>query len=165
MPISGKQHVLVVYYSYTGGTQTMAESMANTLGADLAEIHPIKPYPSFKPWVYIWGGMQAVYRLCVPIHPLELNPEAYRLVIVGTPVWGNNMAPPVRSWLALQRLQDKQIALFASSGGGDASRAFKEMKSMLAGNVFLKELTLSDADHNRMDAARLAREWANRLLM
>ena len=37
---------LVLYYSATGTTKAVAEKVAQQLGADMAEIHPITPYSS-----------------------------------------------------------------------------------------------------------------------
>lgn len=38
--------ILVVYYSATGSTKAVAETIANTAGADLFEITPVDPYTS-----------------------------------------------------------------------------------------------------------------------
>ncbi|MHB9033980.1 MAG: flavodoxin family protein [Anaerolineae bacterium] len=153
---------LIVYYTFTGGTRVMAEAAASVLGADLAEINLLKPLPSFLPWLYVWGGMQANLRRLVAIKPLEHNAEAYDIIFIGTPVWGRNMAPAVRSWLAQQRLQDKTIACFAS-GGVDPGQAFTDMRALLPGNKFQPDLIIQDAVHNKLEAARQVREWISSL--
>ena len=38
--------ILVVYYSATGSTKAVAETIADTSGADLFEITPVDPYTS-----------------------------------------------------------------------------------------------------------------------
>ena len=38
--------ILVVYYSATGSTKAVAETIADTTGADLFEITPVDPYTS-----------------------------------------------------------------------------------------------------------------------
>ena len=38
--------ILVVYYSATGSTKAVAETIADTAGADLFEITPVDPYTS-----------------------------------------------------------------------------------------------------------------------
>lgn len=43
---SSNSKVLVVYYSATGSTKAVAETIANTAGADLFEITPVDPYTS-----------------------------------------------------------------------------------------------------------------------
>ena len=44
--ISSNSKILVVYYSATGSTKSVAETIADTAGADLFEITPVDPYTS-----------------------------------------------------------------------------------------------------------------------
>lgn len=43
---SSNSKILVVYYSATGSTKAVAETIADTTGADLFEITPVDPYTS-----------------------------------------------------------------------------------------------------------------------
>ena len=43
---SSNNKILVVYYSATGSTKAVAETIADTVGADLFEITPVDPYTS-----------------------------------------------------------------------------------------------------------------------
>ncbi|MCE5260233.1 MAG: hypothetical protein LLG44_14420 [Chloroflexi bacterium] len=163
MPTNVAQRKLVVFFSYNGSTRVLAEAVALAVDADLTEILPAKPYSSFRPWVLFWGGFQAWSRRIIPLQPTERNPEAYAMLFIGTPIWAGNMAPPVRSWLAGQRLKGKRIACFASSGGGEAGRAFSEIRAALPDNTFMHDL-VSQAQHGDLAAARLARSWAQQVI-
>lgn len=154
------QRRLVIYYSYSGRTRILAEAIALAVDAELTEICPLKPYPAFKPWMYLVGGFQALTGRMVPLKPMERNPEAYDMLFIGTPVWAGNLAPPVRSWLALQHIRGKRIACFASSASGEAGHVFEEIRAALPDNSFLPDLVVREERQTNLTAARLARQWA-----
>ena len=61
---------------------------------------------------YLRSGMDAMKTSTKPLRPFETaRPlEAYKLVIVGTPVWAGRMASPVRSLLKRRGLELHRVA-------------------------------------------------------
>jgi len=117
MPVKKTLRKLVLFYSHTGGTRYIAQAIANAAGADLVEIKTLKPLSTFKPWLILSGGFQAVSGRKPKIQPLPKKPETYDLIFIGTPIWASRFAPALRTWLAEAGLKGKRLALFASSGG------------------------------------------------
>ena len=57
-----EQKVLVIYYSLTGNTKLIAETIQNAIGADVQEIKPIKDLDPESGTRFMWGGMQATMK-------------------------------------------------------------------------------------------------------
>jgi len=108
--------VLVAYYSLTGYTQTLAETVADalrggtagqeagTLGdaagheVTLREIVPVKPYSYFTAGVK--GVTQAMTGTLVDLETPAPPDDAFDALVILSPTWGWMSSPPVRSYVA-----------------------------------------------------------------
>lgn len=131
--------ILIVFYSRTGTTKTVAEFMAKELGADLEEIKGVKNYSGAMG--YLMAGREATLKKAAAIEPAVKNPTDYDLVIVGTPIWSFNVASPVRAYLEQQKDKIKKTAFFCTMGGSGDQRAFTSMAET-CGQKPLATLTL-----------------------
>jgi flavodoxin len=117
---------LVVFYSLSGTTRTVAEAIARQLDADLEEVRPRIPYAG------ITGLVRAVIdslRGGTPeLAPASRNPAAYDLVLVGGPIWASRPAPPIAAFLANHSGRLQRVAFFVSHGGSAPDRAFRIMQ-------------------------------------
>jgi hypothetical protein len=123
--------VLVLYYSFSGHTRSVAEALATELGADLREIE----CPTYRRW---YGPLAMVWDVVTghqpPILPLGSPGSYYDLIVVGGPVWMAKAAPPVMRVLDGSGRHFKRAGLFVTCGGGRASRpddAIAEMSRSL----------------------------------
>jgi len=107
---------LIAYYSRTGTTRKVALALAERLGADVEELKDTKERGG--PINYVIAGKDAAMRKLVPIEPVERDPAAYGLVVVGTPVWAGTMATAVRAYLTETAAKLPQVAFFSTFGGG-----------------------------------------------
>lgn len=87
---------------------------------------------------YVKGGGQVVRKIEPEIHPLELDPQEYDVLFIGTPVWAGSYASPLRSFFSIAGLQGKRVALFAGHRGGKG-KVFQHFRESLAGNEVLGE--------------------------
>ena len=109
---------LVLYYSLTGNTRTVAEEIATRLGADIEEITCIDPYDTnFQ--ACIARCMQEREQGILPaINPVQADLSQYDVVFIGFPVWFGTYAPPITAWLSDVDLSGKKVALFCTFGSG-----------------------------------------------
>jgi len=154
---------LVVFYSLTGNTKKLADSVAEAVAGDVLEIRLKKDLPKEGFLKYFWAGKQVVIRELPELLPLDKKPSDYGLIFLGTPVWGSNFASAVRSFLAKTKLRNKKIALFCSHGGDDSGKTFIELEKELAGNEIVAKI---DFKMDEIPEAELAqnleciRNWA-----
>lgn len=120
---------LVVYYSRTGTTRKVAEEIAKSTKCDIDEI--TDNIKRAGPIGYIRCGKEAMKKSLPKINTNK-DPRGYDLVMIGTPIWGWNMASPVRSYISKNKF--KEVAFFATQGGSGAKKAFKEMSEITGKN-------------------------------
>lgn len=120
--------VLVVYYSRSGTTAAVAGQIAAVLGADLEVVTPRTTYDG--PSGFLHCLFHVMSRERPEIAPGR-DPSAYRLVVVGSPVWAGSVSAPVRSYLSAQRERLPALAAFCTSGSGAPGAAFDQIRQIL----------------------------------
>lgn len=135
----------IVYYSMSGNTRQTAEKIAAQTGADLIRIDPVKEYPSKGFRKFLWGGKSAVMGEKPKLQPYRFD-GGYDRIILGTPVWASNIAPPLRSFIAenADLMKGREIAVFTCFSGGGADKAIEKLRQLLNIDRFAAELILID---------------------
>ena len=118
---------LVLYYSQTSNTKTVATEIATRLNADIEEITLVEPYDT---------AFQATVDRCkadrekgiLPeIKPLKSNVADYDVVFIGYPVWFGTYAPPMASLLDKVDLSGKKVVPFCTFGSGGLESSMKDL--------------------------------------
>ena len=102
--------VLCIYYSRTGNTKRVMETIAKEMDAELLALTDGVERSGLRGWLR--SGMDAMKLSTKPLNPFETAKplEEYRLVIVGSPVWAGRMASPIRSLLKRRGLELHRVA-------------------------------------------------------
>lgn len=120
--------VLVVYYSLSGTTRSVATALALEFGGDLEEIRCGRYSRKIS------GFLRAAYdswRGNMPaIEPLVHMLSRYDLVVVGGPVWAWNACTPIRAFLRRAAPELSRTAFFVTVGGVGFERALRTMKTL-----------------------------------
>lgn len=121
-------HLLVAYYSATGNTKAVAETIAETLGADVFEITPAEPYTQ-EDLNYRNDDSRVSREHEDPsLQDVELatteveNWDSYDVVFLGAPIWWGRAAWPVNGFVKANDFTGKSIYTFvtsSASGIGD----------------------------------------------
>ena len=147
---------LVVYYSATGSTKAVAETIAETAGADLFELTPVEPYTSSDlNWNDSSSRVNAEHedesKRNVPlVSSVPENWDDYDTVFVGYPIWWGIAAWPVNEFIASNDFTGKTVIPFctsASSGLGQSGELLSEAAgtgSWLEGQRFSSGVSSSD---------------------
>lgn len=149
---------LVVFYSLEGHTRELAKAMAAAVGADVLEVKPKEEFPKSGFLKYLKGGGQVVRKIEPEILPLELDPQEYDLLFIGTPVWAGSFASPLKTFFSRTDLQGKKVALFAGHRGGKGN-VFKNFRESLQGNNLIDEKEFIEKNGLEENVAE-AQKWA-----
>lgn len=117
--------ILIVYYSRTGTTRTIAQELRQQLDGEMEEIFDTKDRSGALG--YLSAGRDASLRRLTDLHPETSDPSLYDLVVIGTPIWSWNVSTPIRTYLSKYRGRIKKAAFFCTMGGSGSERAFREM--------------------------------------
>ena len=152
--MTSAQKILVVYYSRTGFTQTVAEQLAQACQADLECI--VDDLGRSRANGYARAALAAALHLESPIAPSRHAPRDYDLVVIGTPIWCWNVASPVRAYITRHRSAFRRVAFFCTMGGSGQAKVFRDLK-VLCGRPAVATLSLRDDEiTHRLHRHRLA---------
>ena len=110
--------VLVLYYSQTGATKTVAEEFGRQLGADVVAFDVTAPYDGdFNATIVRCKDEMVTGNLPV-LAPLKVDFNKYDVIFLGYPIWFGTYAPPVSALLNEKDFTGKTIVPFCTFGSG-----------------------------------------------
>jgi len=101
---------LILYYSRTGNTKLISETIAKGLGADIIEIKEVGTDRAGT-WGFITAGIAAFLDQHGPITPEAINLNGYKNIIIASPIWSWNLATPIHSLLLKNHFKNQKIVL------------------------------------------------------
>lgn len=132
---TGVVPVLVAYYSAQGHTEAVANTIAETLGAETFVIEPAEPYTS-DDLDYNNDNSRVCQEHNNPNRNVELAQtvhetfDDYNTVFVGYPIWWGDASWVVDNFVKSNNFQNKTVIPFctsASSGLGNSGQLLAEM--------------------------------------
>jgi len=152
---------LVVYYTRTGNTKFIAETIAGELGADLEEVIDLKKRKGILG--FLKAGRDAMLGKETEIAQKK-NPAEYDLIIIGQPIWAGSPTPAIRTYLKKNDLSGKKVALFFPNL--DVSQAIAKTKALIPKSTFVGEFFLPTKElKNKNMVKKKIAEWCNTLKM
>lgn len=114
--ISGKR-ILIVYYSRTGNTETIAKFIQKKTGGELFRVETVMPYPENYRATTEQAKKEINEGYKPPIKTKVKNIKDYDIVFVGSPSWWATIAPPISTFLSEHDLSGKTVIPFVTHGG------------------------------------------------
>ena len=121
-PAKSAARSLVVYFSWSGNTRHVAESIQQQTGSDLFEIVPKTPYSSDYNSVVDAAKAEQQNHARPEIANAIENIEDYDTIYVGFPNWWGDMPMILYTFFDSYDLSGKTVALFCTSGGSGYGR-------------------------------------------
>lgn len=128
--------VIVVYYSATGNTKTVANAIAEILDADTFELEPAQAYSDEDlNWTNEGSRVNKEHddpdsRDIEFVSTSVSDWESYDTVFIGYPIWWGTAAWPVDSFITANDFAGKKVIPFCtstSSGIGQSGKLLAEM--------------------------------------
>ena len=119
--------VLVLYYSQTTHTKTVAQEIATRLGADIEEIALVEPYDGEFKETIERCMKERKERVTPELKPLTVNIADYDVIFIGYPIWFGTYAPPIAALLDSVDLSGKKVVPFCTFGSGGLEASVKDM--------------------------------------
>ncbi|MCM1182037.1 MAG: NAD(P)H-dependent oxidoreductase [Roseburia sp.] len=133
---------LVVYFSCTGTTKTLAEYAVDILGADLYEIVPEQPYTEAD-LAYYTGGRADQEQNDPDARPAISgsveNMEDYDTVILGYPIWHGQAPRIISTFLESYDFSGKTIVPFCTSHSSGVGSSADNLHPLCADSAEWKD--------------------------
>lgn len=154
---------LVAYFSCSGVTKGVAETLADVAGADLYEIKPEVPYTTAD-----LNWMDKKSRSSVEMKDPSSRPaiagkvsdmSEYDIVFVGFPIWWYVAPTIINTFLESYDFSGKTIILFATSGGSGFGKTVEKLKGSVSATAEIKEGRILNGSPSKAELAA----WINTL--
>ena len=156
--IPEENNVLVVYFSYSGNTKTIAEMIAEKSGATLVEIIAQIPYTAADTNYNDSSSRSQVERRNDARPEIStatysaINMDEYSVVMIGYPIWNGYEPMIIRTFIEhYNGLAGKTVYTFSTSASSGGSTAFNSIKGRLPSsdvkeNLHFTRSSLSSAE-------------------
>lgn len=155
---------LVVYYTYSGVTRTLAQAIADNCDGELLEVVDHGNYPRPESQTTYTFANNERSQMDAGNWP-EINTSVddfddWDLVIICTPLWNGKMANPMLTFLHnhAEKLDGKQVALAVTSYSSGYSGVLADARNTLPNSTFVGN-TLHITYSNRPKMAEMASQW------
>ena len=139
---------LTAFFSASGYTASLAKRVAEAAGGDLFEIKPVKPYTDADlKWTNPLArcNKEKIGKKDVPIADRVANFDEYDMVLIGFPVWYYAAPNIIETFVKSYDFSGKKVALFATSGGSDITKAPAKLQPLMKGEIVGAKLFEADA--------------------
>lgn len=141
-----KKNILVAYFSCSGVTKKVAESLATVAGADIYEIRPEVPYTSAD-----LNWMDKKSRSTVEMKDPSSRPSIadkvddmnkYDIIFVGFPIWWYVAPTIINTFLESYDFSGKTIIPFCTSGGSGVGKIDEVLHNLCPDSISWKPCKL-----------------------
>lgn len=129
-PLAGDKKALVVYFSKTGNTQGVAETVAKLTGADIFRLETVEPYPDDYQTSTEVAKRQLEENARPALKAVPQDLARYDVIFLGHPVWWHTIPTPVMTFLEGAKLACKTIIPFCTHGGGGADESAAAIRKL-----------------------------------
>lgn len=122
-------HFLVVYYSYTGTSRRVAQTLCEMQSWDAVEITDRHPRAGWTGTLRSLLDSLLGREPDINLPPLDLT--HYDAVVLVSPVWAYRLAGPMRSFVSQHREDMPDVAVIGVMGSQGAPHAVAEISELL----------------------------------
>lgn len=122
---------LVLYYSQTGATESVAQELQKRLGADIEAIELENPYTGTYAETIDRVGKERESGNLPKLNPLKADLSKYDVIFLGYPIWFGTYALPIASLVKEYDFEGKKIVTFCTFGSGGLEPAIQDLKKAL----------------------------------
>ena len=159
---------LVVYYTYSGITETLAQNIATECGGTLLQVvdHGNYPRPESQT-TYNYANNERSQINAGNWPEIQTSVESFDdwdAIIICTPLWNGKMANPMLTFIHnhADKLYHKRVALAVTSWSSGISGVVEDAHNQLPNSIFIGNPLHINYNH-RAQMQEMATEWLNTL--
>ena len=145
-----RKKVLVVYFSRTGTTKTVAKKIKKMTGGTMFQIQTKKKYPSDYDKMLDTAQKEQNEKARPVLKKKVKSMKKYDVIVIGYPIWWGDAPMAVYSFLESYDLSGKIIVPFCTSGGTGIGGSVKNIKKVCKGAKVKTGLTANDVSDKKI---------------
>lgn len=134
--------ILVVYFSATGNTEKVANTIAEHLKADTFAITPVHSYSAEDlDYNNSESRVSQEREADTEIELTQITPEnfdSYSTIFIGYPIWWGNAAWPINSFVSENDFSGKTVIPFCTSGGSPLGNSGENLAGLADSGTWLE---------------------------
>ena len=154
-------NALIVYFSQTGNTETVANIIHDNVGGDIVKLETTEAYPSDYDELVDYAQQEQQEDARPELSTVIENIEQYDTIFLGYPNWWGDMPMAIYTFLDTYDLSGKTIAPFITHGGSGLSGTPENIQEEEL-NASVTEGLAIDGDE-ASDSSEDVVEWLNSL--
>jgi flavodoxin len=120
--------ILIVFYSRSGSTRTLARALADELDCAIEELIDRRKRQGLVG--YLRTAIDGLFARTTELAEIQHDPAEYDLVIIGTPIWSRSLSAPIRTYFQQNHGRFRDAAFFLTHGGTGRQRVFDQMAEL-----------------------------------
>lgn len=160
-PTLGNNDILIVYFSRSGNTERMAQTIATITDSELFEIQPSIPYSTNYQETVNRHLRERDGNERPQIANTVENWTQYETVFIGFPLWSGNAPMIIRTFMESYDFSNKTVIPFGTSGGSSGSVAYANLSNNYPSVRFTEGLNLTGSQITNPEMH--VRSWLTRL--
>ena len=104
---------LIVYYSRTGKSKVVSDTIMRNFCVDILEINDLKDRSGA--WGFMGAAFDNMFDRYTEIEPKLPDLSEYSLIILVSPIWNWKLSAPISTFLKDNRLDNKKLVVFTTA--------------------------------------------------
>ena len=143
---AGEGGTLIAYFSWSGNTEQMAQTIQEEIGGDLFQIEPAVPYTDDYDALLDIAQQEQADNARPELAAQVENWDSYEAVFVGFPNWWSDAPMAVYTFLESYDFSGKTLIPFNTSASGGFGRSLSGIEESAAGADILEGLALTEEE-------------------
>lgn len=154
---------IVIYFSHSGNTKTVAEIIQKNTDSDIFRIETVKPYPQsyHETTEIVQEEFNTNSYPDLKISSLD-SLKNYDTVFIGYPIWWGTMPMAVQNFLNSNDFSGKIVIPFCTHGGSRFGRSISDLRELAPNSEIKNGFETSSADSRNTETE--IKEWLNEVL-
>ena len=153
---------LIVYFSDSGNTERVANTIQGLVGGDMARIESVIPYPKSKTDKTYVAKREQESDARPEYHDLGVNVADYDVVFLGYPIWWGKMPMIMYTFLENNDFYGKVIVPFTTYGTSGIGDTVDEIKRIAVGATVTDGFGMPGRETEK-DHTDAVKEWLGKL--
>lgn len=137
---------LIAYFSWSGNTEQMAQTIQAEIGGDLFKIKPAVPYTEDYDTLLDIAQQEQAEDARPELAAQVENWDSYDVIFVGYPNWWSDAPMAVYTFLEAYDFTGKTLIPFNTSASGGFGRSLSGIEESAAGATILEGLALTEGE-------------------